>query len=34
MIAGSLFGEGDGSIDDWHQYIAAIFAGTEFRLLD
>jgi len=33
-IATNLFAGGEGSLDDWHQYVAAIFAGTEFRLLD
>lgn len=33
-IAESVFGQSEGSIEQWHQYIAAIFAGTEFRLLD
>ncbi|MGI9472627.1 MAG: DUF1553 domain-containing protein, partial [Rubripirellula sp.] len=24
----------DESLDQWHQYVAALFASTEFRLLD
>ncbi len=33
-IAEKFFGDRTESIDAWHEFVAAVFAGTEFRLLD
>jgi len=33
-LANDFFADEQDSLDAWHQWIAAIFAGTEFRLLD
>ena len=33
-IAEKFFSDAKESSDQWHEFIAAIFAGTEFRLLD
>lgn len=34
QIANEHFMDREDSLDAWHQFVAAIFAGTEFRLLD
>jgi Protein of unknown function (DUF1553) len=33
-IAAGHFANRQDSLEAWHQFVAAIFAGTEFRLLD
>ncbi len=33
-IAEQFFGDRTESLDAWHEFVAAVFAGTEFRLLD
>ncbi len=33
-IAAQFFGDRTESLDVWHEFVAAVFAGTEFRLLD